>query len=126
MQILLSVAGLIVGHYLKHVQAVAAFFGVVLGLLAWFGLQSTVTVYVVEADVVRTRHLWPRSITQPPLTKVGKEFCNGRLSKRRAAPNNASTSSSCTRPAPIREIDHRPPPARDENASELHCDYSAP
>lgn len=73
-QILLSLAGLIVGHYLKHAQAVAGFFGVVLGLLAWFGLQATVTVYVVEADVVRTRRLWPRSLTQPPLTDADKEY----------------------------------------------------
>ena len=73
-QILLSFAGLIIGRDLKHAQAVAGFFGVVLGLLAWFGLQATATVYAVEADVVRTRHLWPRSITQPPLTDADKRF----------------------------------------------------
>jgi membrane protein len=73
-QILLSVAGIILSHDLKHAQAVAGFFGIVLGLLAWFGLQATVTVYAVEADVVRTRHLWPRSITQPPLTPADKRF----------------------------------------------------
>jgi YihY family inner membrane protein len=73
-QILLAVAGLIIGHDLKHAQAVAGFFGVVLGLLAWFGLQATVTVYAVEADVVRTRHLWPRSLLQPPLTDADKRF----------------------------------------------------
>jgi uncharacterized BrkB/YihY/UPF0761 family membrane protein len=73
-QILLNLAGLIIGHDLKHAQAVAGFFGVVLGLLAWFGLQATVTVYAVEADVVRSRRLWPRSITQPPLTKADKKF----------------------------------------------------
>jgi membrane protein len=73
-QILLSLAGIIIGHDLKHAQAVAGFFGVVLGLLAWFGLQATATVYAVEADVVRTRHLWPRSITQPPLTHADKQF----------------------------------------------------
>jgi len=73
-QILLSLAGVIIGHDLKHAQAVAGFFGVVLGLLAWFGLQATVTVYAVEADVVRTRRLWPRSITQPPLTPADKRF----------------------------------------------------
>lgn len=52
----------------------AGFFGVVLGLLAWFGLQATVTLYAVEADVVRARHLWPRSITQPPLTAADRRF----------------------------------------------------
>ena len=40
-----------------------------LGLLAWFALQATVTVYAIEADVVRIRRLWPRSIAAPPLTE---------------------------------------------------------
>ena len=73
-QILLSVAGIIISHYLKHAQAIAGFFGVVLGLLAWFGLQATATVYAIEADVVRAHHLWPRSITQPPLTPADQKF----------------------------------------------------
>jgi membrane protein len=72
-QILLSLAGIIVSHYLRHAQAVGGLFGVVLGLLAWFGLQATVTVYAVEADVVRTRRLWPRSMTQPPLTHADRQ-----------------------------------------------------
>jgi len=73
-QILLSLAGIIISHDLKHAQAIAGFFGVVLGLLAWFGLQATVTVYAIETDVVRAHHLWPRSITQPPLTSADKKF----------------------------------------------------
>lgn len=73
-QILLSLAGIIIGHDLKHAQAVAGFFGVVLGLLAWFGLQAAATVYAMEADVVRARHLWPRSIVQPPLTPADKQY----------------------------------------------------
>lgn len=73
-QILLSLAGIIISHDLKHAQAVAGFFGVVLGLLAWFGLQATATVYATEADVVRAHHLWPRSITPPPLTPADQEF----------------------------------------------------
>jgi len=73
-QILLSLAGIIISHDLKHAQAIAGFFGVVLGLLAWFGLQATVTVYAIEVDVVRAHHLWPRSITPPPLTPADKKF----------------------------------------------------
>jgi membrane protein len=73
-QILLSLAGVIISRDLKHAQAVAGFFGIVLGLLAWFGLQATATLYAVEVDVVRARHLWPRSITQPPLTSADKQF----------------------------------------------------
>jgi YihY family inner membrane protein len=73
-QILLSFAGIIVSHDLRHAHAVAGLFGLVLGLMAWMGLQATVTVYALEADVVRAQHLWPRSITQPPLTTGDKLY----------------------------------------------------
>jgi membrane protein len=73
-QILLTVAGIVVAHQLRHAQAVAGLFGVVLGLLAWLALQATVIVYAIEADVVRARHLWPRSIVQPPLTDADKSY----------------------------------------------------
>jgi membrane protein len=76
-QILASVADVVIARYLRHAQAIAGFFGVILGLLAWFGLQAAVTVYAMEADVVRARHLWPRSITQPPLTDADKRFLEG-------------------------------------------------
>lgn len=73
-QILLSLAGIIISHDLKHAQAIAGFFGVVLGLLAWFGLQATAIVCAIEVDVVRAHGLWPRSIVQPPLTPADKKF----------------------------------------------------
>jgi YihY family inner membrane protein len=73
-QILLTVAGIVVAHQLRHAQAVAGLFGVVLGLLAWLALQATVIVYAIEADVVRARHLWPRSIVQPPLTDADRSY----------------------------------------------------
>jgi hypothetical protein len=31
-------------------------------------------VYVVELDVVRTRHLWPRGLAQPPLTRADEDY----------------------------------------------------
>jgi uncharacterized BrkB/YihY/UPF0761 family membrane protein len=43
-QPLLTGAGFTVAHLLRHAQAIAGLFGVVLGLLAWFGLQATVAV----------------------------------------------------------------------------------
>jgi membrane protein len=73
-QILLTAAGIVVAHQLRHAQAVAGLFGVVLGLLAWLALQATVIVYSIEVDVVRGRHLWPRSIVQPPLTDADKTY----------------------------------------------------
>jgi membrane protein len=78
-QLLLVVAGVVVAFQLRHAQAVAGLFGVVLGLLAWLALQATVIVYAIEADVVRIKHLWPRSIVQPPLTEADKSYYTAAL-----------------------------------------------
>jgi YihY family inner membrane protein len=78
-QLLLTVAGFVVAHQLRHAQAVAGLFGAVLGLLAWLALQATVIVYAIEADVVRAKHLWPRGIVQPPLTEADKSYYTAAL-----------------------------------------------
>jgi membrane protein len=78
-QLLLTAAGVIVAHLLRHAQAVAGLFGLVLGLLAWFGLQATVVVYAIEADVVRAKHLWPRSLIPPPLTEADQAYYSDAL-----------------------------------------------
>ncbi|HEX4395299.1 MAG TPA: hypothetical protein VH084_27780 [Mycobacterium sp.] len=54
-------------------------FGLVLGLLAWFGLQATVVVYAIEADVVRAKHLWPRGLIPPPLTEADQAYYSDAL-----------------------------------------------
>jgi membrane protein len=69
-QILLALGSYVVSHYLRNASQVYGTFGVVLGLLSWLYLQAQTTLYLVEADVVRTRQLWPRSIVQPPLTRA--------------------------------------------------------
>jgi YihY family inner membrane protein len=73
-QLLLTGAGVIATHLLRHAQAVAGLFGLVLGLLAWLGLQATVVVFTVEADVVRVRHLWPRGLVPPRLTDADTAY----------------------------------------------------
>ncbi|MBV8862486.1 MAG: YihY/virulence factor BrkB family protein [Mycobacterium sp.] len=78
-QLLISAAGVIVAHQLRHAQAIAGFFGVVLGLLAWLALQASVIVYAIEADVVRVKNLWPRSLVQPPLISADKEYYTSAL-----------------------------------------------
>lgn len=78
-QLLISAAGVIVTHQLRHAQAIAGFFGVVLGLLAWLALQATVIVYAIEADVVRVKNLWPRTLIQPPLIQADKEYYTAAL-----------------------------------------------
>jgi hypothetical protein len=76
-QLLLTGAGVIANHLLRHAQAIAGLFGMVLGLLAWLGLQATVIVIAVEADVVRAGRLWPRSLVPPPLTDADKAYFTG-------------------------------------------------
>ncbi len=66
-QVLQLVGGYFVGHELRTTSAYGVF-GVVIGLLAWFYLQAQITLYVAELNVVRVRHLWPRSLNPPPLT----------------------------------------------------------
>ena len=61
-QVLQYVGGYVVAHSLRNASALYGTFGLVLGLLAWFALQAQLTLYAVEADVVRARKLWPRSL----------------------------------------------------------------
>jgi membrane protein len=53
-----------------HSSSAYGIFATVLTILAWFYLQSQITLYVVELDVVRSRRLWPRSLIPPPLTRA--------------------------------------------------------
>jgi YihY family inner membrane protein len=70
-QVLQTIGGYVVAHSLRHASATYGIFGLVLGLLAWFHLQAQLTLYAVEADVVRARKLWPRSLF-PPLNAQDK------------------------------------------------------
>lgn len=68
-QALQYLGGYVVAHSLRNASTLYGTFGLVLGLLAWFHLQAQLTLYAVEADVVRARKLWPRSLFPPPLTE---------------------------------------------------------
>ena len=72
-QLLQFLGGYVVAHSLRHASELYGTFGLVLGLLAWFHLQAQLTLYAVEADVVRSRRLWPRSLFPPPLTEKDRE-----------------------------------------------------
>ena len=39
-----------------------------IGLTFWIYLGAQILVYASEVNVVRARHLWPRSLQPPPLT----------------------------------------------------------
>jgi uncharacterized BrkB/YihY/UPF0761 family membrane protein len=58
----------LVQHQLRHAHALYGQFAGVLGLMGWLFLISQLTLYAADTNVVLARHLWPRSIVQPPLT----------------------------------------------------------
>ncbi len=70
---ILQYAGtLLVGHTLRHSSQVYGYFGSVLGLISFLFLAAELTVYAAEVNVVRMRHLYPRSIAPPPLTAADR------------------------------------------------------
>ena len=71
--ILQFVGGWLVGHELRGPSEVYGTFAVVIGLVAWMFLGVRVSIYAAELNTVVDRHLWPRSVIQPPLTPADKE-----------------------------------------------------
>jgi membrane protein len=68
-QVFLAVGTILVRVYLSHASSVYGVFGIVLGLITWLYVQASVTLHLIEADIVRVKHLWPRALTQPPITE---------------------------------------------------------
>lgn len=62
-----------VSRALRHASATYGFFAVVIALLSWIALGSQLTLWAAEINVVRRYRLWPRSITQPPLTTADRQ-----------------------------------------------------
>jgi uncharacterized BrkB/YihY/UPF0761 family membrane protein len=69
--VLLALGAYVVHHDLRT-ASVYGIFATVLVLLGWIYLGVRVTVYAAEVNVVLTRHLWPRTIVQPPLAEADR------------------------------------------------------
>lgn len=78
--------GYIVGHYLKDDSEVYGLFAIVLGLFAWVYLVTELSVYCAELNVVLARHLWPRSMVQPPLTDADRRSLSAQAVQNRRRP----------------------------------------
>jgi YihY family inner membrane protein len=65
-----AVGTLYVSHSLRNSTQVYGFFGFVLALLAWIYLGARILILGAEVNVVKDKHLWPRSLKQPPLTEA--------------------------------------------------------
>jgi YihY family inner membrane protein len=65
--------GWFVDRQLSRADDTYGAFALVIGLLSWLYLASTVTLYAAEVNVVRVRRLWPRSLVQPPLAGADEQ-----------------------------------------------------
>jgi YihY family inner membrane protein len=68
-EILQALGGIYVDHVVRQAQATYGTFAVVIGLLSWLYLGAQVVLFSAEINVVRARHLWPRSIRSDPVTE---------------------------------------------------------
>lgn len=71
-QMLQHMGGYYIDHELKHTGPLYGVFALVLGLLAWLYLGAQLTLLAAEVNVVRTRHLWPRSFFSDPLVEADR------------------------------------------------------
>jgi YihY family inner membrane protein len=68
-QVLLLLGASLVNHQLRGASQSYGFFGIVLGLLGWLALVSTVLILAAEVNAVLAHRLWPRSLTKPDKTE---------------------------------------------------------
>ncbi len=61
-----------VGRELQHSTNTYGFFGIVIVLLTWIYLGAQLFLLAAEINVVQRYRLWPRSMTQPPLTEADR------------------------------------------------------
>jgi uncharacterized BrkB/YihY/UPF0761 family membrane protein len=84
-EVLQALGGFYVRRELAHASPTYGFFAIVIGLLSWMYLGAQLTLLAAEINVVRRYRLWPRSMTQPPLTEGDRRTFDrlARMEKRR-------------------------------------------
>jgi len=60
-----ALGGIYVSHVVGRARQTYGFFAIVIGLLTWLYLGAQLLLYAAEANVVRARRLWPRSLFDP-------------------------------------------------------------
>jgi uncharacterized BrkB/YihY/UPF0761 family membrane protein len=71
-QLLQHLGGFYIDHELKRTGPLYGVFALVLGLLAWLYIGAQLTLIAAEVNVVRARHLWPRSFFSEPLLSADR------------------------------------------------------
>jgi YihY family inner membrane protein len=94
-----------VSRALRHAGPVYGFFAVVIALLSWLALGSQLVLWAAEINVVRRYRLWPRSITQPPLTRADRLVFR-RLARMEVRRPEMTVDTSFTEEADEDPLDH--------------------
>jgi membrane protein len=63
--LLQTVGAFYVDRVVRHANATYGLFAIVIGLLSWLYLGGQLLLLAAEANVVRARRLWPRSVMEP-------------------------------------------------------------
>jgi membrane protein len=63
--VLQALGTIYVDHVVRRANQTYGFFAIVIGLLSWLYLGAQMLLYAAEANVVRARRLWPRSLFDP-------------------------------------------------------------
>ena len=88
-ELLQAVGAYIVDRSVRNASSTYGVFAIVIGMLSWIYLASTVTLWSAEINVVHARRLWPRSFSllgEQPLTAGDEEALRQRagVEERRA------------------------------------------
>ena len=88
-ELLQAVGAYIVDRSVRNASSTYGVFAIVIGMLSWIYLASTVTLWSAEINVVHARRLWPRSFSllgEQPLTPGDEEALRQRagVEERRA------------------------------------------
>jgi YihY family inner membrane protein len=130
--VLQAIALLVVHQYLRS-ASVYGIFATVLVLVGWIYLGVQITVYSAEVNVVLIRHLWPRTIVQPPLAEADRaSLALQALQNQRREEQNVRVSFTDRppgTPAPVqtpRTPDEVAPPARAQATPPAPTQAAAP
>ncbi len=63
--VLQAIAGIYVDRVVRRANQTYGLFAIVIGLMSWLYLGGQMLLYSAEANVVRARRLWPRSLMEP-------------------------------------------------------------
>jgi len=106
--VLQLIGGYLVSQRLQQTSEVYGLFAIVLGLLFWLSLGAQISLYAAELNVVLARHLYPRSIVQPPLTEPDREALRQLAGKEERRPEERVRVEFVDEPGGSRDGHERP------------------